>query len=64
MSTINEMLNRGLAIKIELQLDEIVGVVDQTTYVKVIDVKWKHMDKFHPLRLGAFHTACVMMSIK
>ena len=49
MSTINEMLNWGLTIKIELQLDEIVGVVDQTTYVKVIDVKWKHMDKFHPL---------------
>ena len=24
MSTINEMLNRGLAIKIELQLDELV----------------------------------------
>ncbi len=43
----------------------IVCVFDQAIYAKSIEVKWKHMDKFHPLilRLGAFHTACVMMSI-
>ena len=63
MSTINEMLNQGLAIKIELQLDELVFVIDQAIYAKVIEVKWKHTDKFHTLRLDAFHTTCVIMSI-
>ena len=63
MSTINEMLNQGLAIEIELHLDELVFVIDQAIYAKVIEVKWKHMDKFHPLRLDAFHTTCVIMSI-
>ena len=65
MSTINEVLNRALAIKNELHLDEIVCVFDQAIYAKAIEIKWKHMSKFDHLvlRMGTFHTACVMLSI-
>ncbi len=65
MSTINELLNRALAIKNELKLKEIVCVFDQAIYCKAIEIKLKHMDQFNEviLRMGTFHVTCIFILI-
>ena len=65
MASINEILNRSLQIRGQLQLESIVCVFDQAIYAKACEIKLKHRDKFQSivLRMGTFHTICTLISI-
>lgn len=65
VSTVNEALNRSLAIMRSLHLTSIICVFDQAIYAKAFEVKCKEYEKFKPivLRLGTFHTLCTLISV-
>ena len=65
MFTVNEALDRLLAIMRSLHLTSMICVFDQTIYAKVFAVKCKKFEKFKPivLRLGTFHTICTLISL-
>ena len=65
VSTVNEALNRSLAIMQSLHLSSIICVFDQAIYAKAFAVKCKEHEKFKPivLRLGTFHTLCTLISV-
>ena len=65
MSTVNEVLNQSLSIMRGLGLTKIVCVFDQAFYAKILEIKWKHADKFQSfiIRLGVFHTICTLLAI-
>ena len=64
MSTVNEVLQRTLAIMHSLQLERIVCVFDQAPYAKAAEVIWKQ-EKFKSIiiRMSVFHTICNLLSI-
>ena len=63
MSTVNEVLNQTLTIMKSLHLNQIVCVFDQALYAKTAEIVWKQ-DKYKNIiiRMGAFHTACNLLS--
>ena len=65
MSTVFEVLRQSVKIKESLQLNTIVVVFDQALYSKAIEIKWKHNQQFENviLRMGVFHTICVLLGI-
>ena len=63
-STINAILENGVAITNALQLDHIVMVFDEAVYSKVQQMRWKN-EIFHNkliVRLGEFHTIMSFLS--
>ena len=65
MSTVQEILVRSEAIRISLDLDNIVIVLDQALYAKATDIVWRERQKYrHPLlRFGTFHTIMAVLAI-
>ena len=65
MTTVQEILVQSELIRSSLNLDSIVIVFDQALYAKAAEIVWKHKDKYKAvvLRLGAFHTIMVVLSI-
>jgi len=65
MATVQEILIQSDFIRTSLNLDSIVVVFDQALYAKAAEIVWKHKDKYKAvvLRLGAFHTIMVVLSI-
>ncbi|KAJ8043723.1 hypothetical protein HOLleu_10936 [Holothuria leucospilota] len=49
----------------KLEQEEIVVVLDQAIYSKALQIVWKESQRFNKviLRLGAFHTTCVMLGV-
>ena len=65
MNTVYEILTKAKAIKDALNLKSIVIVFDQAIYAKAIEITWKHQKTFEDivLRLGTFHTICVLLAV-
>ena len=65
MATVHEVLVQSVKIKNTLKLKSIVLVFDQALYAKVTEVQWKQSERFKDivLRMGAFHTACTMLTV-
>ena len=65
MATVHEVLVQSVKIKNTLKLKSIVLVFDQALYAKATEVQWKQSERFKDivLRMGAFHTACTMLTI-
>ena len=65
MSIIFEILNNANLIKNTLNLKSIVAFMDQMIYAKAIGISWKHKEFFQDLvlRLGTFHTICVLLAV-
>ena len=56
---------QSLKIKSTLKLKSIVLVCEQILYAKATDVQWNQSERFKDiaLRMGVFHTACILLSI-
>lgn len=65
MSTVFEVLKQSKKIKATLKLNSIVVVFDQALYAKAMEIKWKHSEDFDDviLRMGVFHTLCMLLGI-
>ncbi|XP_071817001.1 uncharacterized protein [Apostichopus japonicus] len=65
MSTVYSLLVKSLEICSKLDQEEVVVVLDEAIYCKAQQVLWKEKEKFSKivLRLGAFHTTCVMLAV-
>lgn len=65
MNTVFEILKKADSYKNALNLKSMIIVMDQAIYAKAIEITWKHQDLFADivLRLGTFHTSCVLMAV-
>ena len=65
MSTVYQILERCMKIKDSLNLQTIACVFDQAIYCKVMEIKWKHTEKFNSclIMLGIFHTIMMYLGI-
>ncbi|KAJ8024076.1 hypothetical protein HOLleu_36703 [Holothuria leucospilota] len=56
---------KTMEICTKLEQEEIVVVLDQAIYSKALQIVWKESQRFNKviLRLGAFHTTCVMLGV-
>jgi hypothetical protein len=65
LSTALEILNQSELIRIKLQIQSIVLVMDQALYAKASEIVWKHEEQYRNiiLRMGVFHTICNFLSI-
>ena len=65
MSTVQEILVRSEAIRVSLELNDIVFVLDQALYAKAAEIIWREREKYRHLllRLGTFHTIMTVLAI-
>lgn len=65
LSTVYSLLMKTMEICTKLEQEEIVVVLDQAIYSKALQIVWKESQRFNKviLRLGAFHTTCVMLGV-
>lgn len=65
MSTVYHILEQVKQIRAHLHIPEIVCVFDQALYAKASEVVWNRPEEYENviLRMGTFHTICVMLSI-
>ena len=65
VSTCNEVLERSLRIKDQLNLSSVVCIFDQAMYAKICDVIWKNPIKFQPIvtMMGGFHTLMMALGV-
>ena len=65
MATVHEVLVQSFKIKNTLKLKSIVLDCDRALYPKATEIQWKQSERFNGIviRMGAFHTACTMLTI-